>query len=84
LDFQWSTSTGPFVPVNAEWFILYLNADEYLIPSIAHPSSVFFLLSLANWLEAWHVWLMPALIHRKQQVCYFSPFFSIRISSLIF
>jgi hypothetical protein len=62
---QWPKLTGPFEHVDAVWFILYLSADEFLIPSIAHPSTVFFLLSLANFLEAWSVWLMAALKHRN-------------------
>ena len=54
--------------MDAEDFLVYLSGDEFLIPCIAHPSSVFFLLSLANFLEAWHVWLMPALLHSNQWV----------------
>jgi hypothetical protein len=59
---------GPFEHVDAEWFLLYLSEDEYLIPGLAQPSAVFFLLSLANFLEHWHVWLMPALLHRGNPV----------------
>jgi hypothetical protein len=46
----------------------YLSEDEYLIPGLEQPSTVFFLLSSANFLEHWHVWLMPALLHRGNPV----------------
>ena len=49
-------------------YCIYLSAEEYLIPTVAFPTAVFFLLSLANFLEHWHVWLMPALLHRGQLV----------------
>jgi hypothetical protein len=68
--FQWPVQTEPFVHVDAEWFLLYLSAEEFLIPGLAQPSTVFFLLSLANFLEHWHVWLMPALLHRGEPVTY--------------
>lgn len=55
-------------------FITILLGDKTMIPTAVHPSYAFFLLSLYNFQNAWHVWLGPALEHRGHYVCLFPQF----------
>ncbi|KAF7969114.1 hypothetical protein HWV62_28274 [Athelia sp. TMB] len=66
---EFQPSDSPAKPIKPEEFFKILQADDTLIPTAAHPSYAFFLLSQDNFLNAWHTWLAPALNHPSRGYC---------------
>lgn len=51
-------------------FLTILSTDHTLLPCEEHPGYAFFLLNSSAFVEAWHVWLGPALHQRKHLVSF--------------
>ncbi|KAF7970281.1 hypothetical protein HWV62_24476 [Athelia sp. TMB] len=59
--------------ITALMFFTILKDDNTMVPTAAHPSYAFFLLSQDNFVNAWHAWLGPALNYRNHLIINTDP-----------